>query len=223
MEENIAYMYISTIKLSQSWWNLSIEEKRKILTSLEEAEGEIRKDAISLKRYISLRSDYDIIYWLSSFDTTIIPELRYAILSSFREHGNENYSMLSIYKPSPYVQSKNFDIKAFLSTEPLRYFIAYPMKKSVDWYLLPYNERKQIMDEHIKMAMTHPKNRGIRSYTTYSFGIGDYEFVVIYEAPSLSDWVDVVEALREAKARKWITKEEPILVGENEGLEVLLK
>ncbi|MBW9142061.1 MAG: chlorite dismutase family protein, partial [Candidatus Aramenus sp.] len=79
-----------------------------------------------------------------------------------------------------------------------------------------------IMREHIEIARTHPKNDGIRSYTTYSFGVADYEFVVIYEAPSLTNWIEVVEKLREAKARKWVTKEEPILVGELKGLEHLL-
>ncbi len=108
----------------------------------------------------------------------------------------------------------NFDPLSILKVEPLKYFVAYPMKKSVDWYLLPFDEREKIMMEHINIAKNHPKNNGIRSYTTYSFGIGDYEFVVIYEIPNLSDWVEVVEKLREAKARKWITKEEPLLVGE---------
>jgi chlorite dismutase len=30
----------------------------------------------------------------------------------------------------------------------------------------------------------------------------------------LYEWVEVVERLREAKARKWVAVEEPVLVGE---------
>jgi Uncharacterized conserved protein, COG3253 len=70
------------------------------------------------------------------------------------------------------------------------------------------------MAEHIGMARSHPESGQIRSYTTYSFGLGDQEYVVLYEASSLTAWSHVTEKLREAKARKWIVKEEPILVGE---------
>lgn len=215
------FMYVSSIKLSANWWVEAKEERRKIIGEIEELESKFKSSLISLKRYISLRFDSDIIYWLSSFDTSPIIDFRYNLLSILRNLASESFSMFSIYKPSPYTKG-NFSIESALSLEPLRYFIAYPMKKSVDWYLLPLEEREKIMGEHIRIARTHPKNKGIRSYTTYSFGIGDYEFVVIYEAPSLPEWVEVTEALREAKARKWVTKEEPILVGELKGLDVFL-
>lgn len=224
MSENnkkIAYMYISSIKLSSKWWSLSKEERRKIIDNIESLESNFKNSLISLKRYISLRYDSDVIYWISSFETSRIIDFKYALLSILHDLGEESFSMFSIYKPSPYTKG-NFDIKSVLNLEPLKYFIAYPMKKDVEWYLLPFEEREKIMKEHIEIAKNHPKNKGIRSYTTYSFGIGDFEFVVIYEAPSIEDWVEVVEALREAKARKWVSKEEPILVGELKGLDVFL-
>jgi len=224
MSENnkkIAYMYISSIKLSSKWWSLSKEERRKIIDNIESLESNFKNSLISLKRYVSLRYDNDVIYWISSFETSRIIDFKYTLLSVLRDLGEETFSMFSIYKPSPYTRG-NFDIRSVLNLEPLRYFIAYPMKKDVEWYLLPFEEREKIMKEHIEIAKNHPKNKGIRSYTTYSFGIGDFEFVVIYEAPSIEDWVEVVEALREAKARKWVTKEEPILVGELKGLDVFL-
>ncbi len=221
-ENNVVYMYVSSFKLSQNWWNESKEDRRKIIDNIESIESSFRQNLISLKRYVSLRYDSDIIYWLSSEDTSKIIEFKYSILKILKNFGFESFSMLSVYKPSPYVKG-NFNIKSVLNAEPLRYFIAYPMKKSVDWYLLPFEDREKIMREHIEIAKKHPKNKGIRSYTTYSFGIGDYEFVVIYEAPSIEDWVEVVEALREAKARKWVIKEEPILVGELKGLDVFLE
>ncbi|MEM3794787.1 MAG: chlorite dismutase family protein, partial [Thermoprotei archaeon] len=63
------------------------------------------------------------------------------------------------------------------------------------------------------IARTHPESKGIKSYTTYSYGLGDHEFVVMYEVDSLAAWSHVTAKLREAKARKWIVNEEPILVG----------
>ncbi|WP_162509407.1 chlorite dismutase family protein [Thermogymnomonas acidicola] len=87
------------------------------------------------------------------------------------------------------------------------------MSKTPDWYLIGFEERKEILQEHIRMAVQHPENKDIRSYTTYSFGIGDQEFVVMYETDSLLNWSHVTEKLREARARKWIVKETPIFLG----------
>lgn len=210
---NEVYMMVYSVKFDKDWWRLNHEVRKSILSKSEEVVKEFKKDVISLKSYSSLSQDSNLIYWLSSFNTTSFLEFRSALLSAFEGYALESNLFLSVYKPSPYVRS-NFDPKTVLGREQLRYFVAYPMKKSPEWYLLPFEEREKIMKEHIEMAVNNPKNNGIRSYTTYSFGIGDYEFVVIYEIPDLSNWVDVVEKLREARARKWVIKEEPLIVGE---------
>jgi len=88
------------------------------------------------------------------------------------------------------------------------------MKRDPEWFLMDEENRRKILEEHIRIARTHPEGKDIISYTTYSFGIDDQEYVVIYELDSLVNWSHVVAKLREAKHRKWIIKEEPILVGE---------
>lgn len=218
---NLVYMMVNAFKFSSDWWKLDKVERKKIVSRIDEIEREYEKKVVSIKRYISLRYDSDIIYWISDVNTTPLNEFRYSLLSL--SYINENISFFSVFKESPYTMGENADLISFLKFPSLKYFVAYPMKKSPDWYLLPYEERRDIMAEHIKIAKTHPDNNGIRSYTTYSFGIGDYEFVVIYEIPELYKWVNVVEKLREARARKWITSEEPILVGEQGSLDIFVK
>lgn len=216
-------MIVSMFKLSSDWWKLNNEERKLIISRISEVEKEYEGKLISFKRYISLRHDGDILYWISDSTTTPLNEFRYSILSASKSYLIEQLSLFSIFKSSPYMGEKGKDLSLFLKTQPLKYFVAYPMKKSPEWYLLPFEERRDIMTEHIKMAQTHPDNNGIRSYTTYSFGIGDYEFVVIYEIPDLYKWANVVEKLREAKARKWIILENPILVGELGDLDIFAK
>ncbi len=218
---NEVFMLVLSIGLDRSWWSIPVIERKNSISKVEEVEKKFSNDFVSLKRFASITQGSQVIYWVSSTDTSKIVDFRDAVMSSFEGYAYEHVSLFSVFKPSPYMKGGG-EIEKALRLPPLRYFIAYPMKKSVDWYLLPFEEREKVMREHIEIARTHPKNNGIRSYTTYSFGIADYEFVVIYEAPSLIDWVDVVEKLREAKARKWVTKEEPILVGELKGLEHLL-
>jgi len=220
---NYVYMTVRMFKFSEEWWKLQKEDRKRFLNRVSEVEKEYEGKLVSLKRFLSLRHDGDIIYWASDFNTTPLNEFRYAIESVTDSYLIEKLLLFSIFKSSPYMEGGNKDLSAFLRTPPLKYFVAYPMKKSPEWYLLPFNDRRDVMAEHIKMAKTHPDNEGIRSYTTYSFGIGDYEFVVIYEIPDLYKWTNVVEKLREARARKWITLEEPILVGEQGDLDIFAK
>jgi chlorite dismutase len=215
---NEAFMYVMSIKFDTSWWSKSKDERASLISSLEETENKIRSNLISLKRFVSVRGNSDLLYWFSSADTDSLLNSRYSVLASLRGAASEGYSMISVFRPSPYEMGGGTDVSKILNLPQLQYFVAYPMKKSPEWYLLPFEERRKIMGEHINMAKSHPKNQGIRSYTTYSFGVQDDEFVVLYEIPSLSDWTHVVEKLREALARKWIVNEAPILVGETKDI-----
>lgn len=201
------YMFIDAVKFTETWWSIGSGEKKKLLGIVNEYISD--KRPLLFRKYISLRYDSDMLFWIAVEDPEDIAKFRVYINSFLYPYLKEIFSMLSIYEPSPYVNS---DIKQF-TYPPKKYFIAYPMKKEVEWYLLPFEERKRIMAEHIGMARSHPEAKDILSYTTYSFGLGDQEYVVIYETDSLLQWSHVTEKLREAQTRRWIVKEEPILVG----------
>jgi chlorite dismutase len=166
---------------------------------------------IHLKIFVSLRFDSDLILWLSTRDSGAIPEAKRLLLATGKIERFEHH-FLSFYEDSPYTKGGE-SLDQILQKRALKYIVAYPMTKANDWYLLPYDVRKRIMAEHIGMAVSHKENKGIRSYTTYSFGISDQEFVVIYEMDNLSAWSHVTAKLREAEARKWIELETPVLVG----------
>jgi chlorite dismutase len=182
------------------------------LTSVAKTVTQVKEDLIMLRAYASLSPEAHLVVWTSALDTRSLVELRDRIR---REYSSmvESLVWLSVYKASPYVNS-TIDVLGNLKQEPLRYLVAYPMKKDPEWYLMPFEERRSIMAEHIGIARSHRYSKNVRSYTTYAFGIASYEFLVVYEVQSLYEWVEVVERLREAKARKWVAVEEPVLVGE---------
>ncbi|WP_236749016.1 chlorite dismutase family protein [Acidianus manzaensis] len=220
---NSIYMLVFSLRFNRDWWRLQSLDRKDISSKMKEIEDKFSNQFISLKKYASLSKDSHLIYWISSDNTLKLIDFRFSIISNLRGYAEENDIFLSVFRPSPYMKkNSNIDYKSILNLPPLKYFVAYPMKKDPEWYLLPFEDRENIMKEHISMAINNPDNNGIRSYTTYSFGIGDYEFVVIYEIPDLRNWVNVVEKLREAKARKWITKEEPLLVGEVRDFDFLI-
>ncbi len=171
-----------------------------------------RKELIHLRTYRSIRHDCDLLLWLSSFDPEKLVSFKENLKRALRGLGREVYSMLSLYEHSPYLKAGE-ELSNSLNFPPLKYFVCYPMNKDPEWYLVDPKERKTIMGEHIGMATSNPENKDIRSYTTYSYGISDQEFVVMYETDSLADWSHVTQKLREARQRKWVTKEYPIFVG----------
>ena len=207
MEEktNELYMLIFSVKVFR-------HNELKDIISMEKERIVNESKLIHLNLYESLRGDCDIIGWASADDPSSILSLLKNLKKLISGKGEIVHSFHSIYQRSPYLKN-SLKIEEQITNSRKKYIIAYPMSKSNDWYVLPYEERKRIMDEHIRTAMTDPNNKDILSYTTYSFGIGDQEFVVIYETDSLYSWMKVTEKLREVEARKWIIKETPILTG----------
>ncbi len=92
-------------------------------------------------------------------------------------------------------------------TERLPYFIVYPFTKTIDWHLLEYDARRQLMGGHIRVGLQYPK---IRQCLLYSYGVDDDEFVVSYEAESLEHFQDLVIELRKTEARRYTLRDTPI-------------
>ncbi len=195
-------MYVFGIKLTPAWWKLASISRRSRLLTLQNKIKQIEKaDGTILRTYSSLRYDVDLILWLSSKKEETILKFKLFVEELFGDCASVEYGFMSICKKGPSESVK------------YKFFVAYPMKKSNDWYLLPMEKRNKIMSEHIAMARLSTNNNGIISYTTKSFGISDDEFLVLYEVESISHWMHVVEELRQSESRKWITNEKPVLVG----------
>ncbi|VFJ13892.1 chlorite dismutase family protein [Candidatus Nitrosocosmicus franklandus] len=95
-----------------------------------------------------------------------------------------------------------------MDQDPLQYVVVYPFIKSREWYLLPFEERKEMMEEHIKVGRKYPE---IVLNTTYSFGIDDQDFMLAFETNSLSRFQDLIMELRETKVSRYIIKDTPMI------------
>lgn len=100
---------------------------------------------------------------------------------------------------------------AFLQGKaPRRYLSVYPFIKTPDWYLLPYEERRQMMIEHGRMGHEYPS---VLTNTVNSFGIADQEFIVALEDDDPAVLVKMVQRLRAAEVRKYTSVDTPIYLG----------
>jgi hydrogen peroxide-dependent heme synthase len=86
----------------------------------------------------------------------------------------------------------------------------YPFVRSYEWYLLPDEERRGMLAEHGKMARDYPD---VRANTVASFALGDYEWILAFEADELHRIVDLMRHLRGSTARRHVREEVPFYTG----------
>jgi len=94
-----------------------------------------------------------------------------------------------------------------ITLEDKKYLFVYPFVKTRAWYALPLDERKRMMNEHIRIGITYPS---VKLNTTYSFGLDDQEFVVAFESDSVNDFLDLVQELRETEASRYTLRDTPM-------------
>jgi chlorite dismutase len=111
-------------------------------------------------------------------------------------------------------------VPAFLAGEPERgYVCVYPFVRSYEWYLLPDDERRRMLAEHGQMARGYPD---VRANTVASFGLGDYEWILAFEADELHRIVDLMRHLRGSTARRHVREELPFFTGRRRPLRDLV-
>ena len=194
-------------------WHLLQEEKRQqgkqeLLAIFEEyTQGPLMR---SFGLY-GLRSDCDFLLWQASY---VIEDLQ-GISSKIRRsvmgpYLRETHAFLSMTKRSVYV-GKNarcaHDPRLVITPEDKKYLFIYPFVKTRAWYALPMEDRKRMMNEHIRVGLTFPS---VSLNTTYSFGLDDQEFVVAFETNVISDFLDLVQQLRETEASMYTLRDTPM-------------
>ncbi|MGN6708469.1 MAG: chlorite dismutase family protein [Candidatus Nitrosocosmicus sp.] len=157
---------------------------------------------------IGLRHDSEFMVWAISSSLENLQVFTTKIYSTILgKYVEPTETYLSLTRKSIYSNQVKLGFEDE-DSEPLKYLVVYPFIKSREWYLLPYEERKQMMDEHIKVGRRYP---GIRLNTTYSFGIGDQDFMLAFETDDLSKFQNLIMDLRETQVSRYVLKDTPMI------------
>jgi peroxiredoxin len=165
-----------------------------------------------------LRADADILIWWHSSSSDALQEA-YGRLrrTQFGRNLAPVWSQMALHRPAEFNKSH---IPAFLAGEPARnYLCVYPFVRSYEWYLLPDAERREMLAEHGKMARGYPD---VRANTVASFALGDYEWMLAFEADELHRIVDLMRDLRGSTARRHVREEIPFYTGRRRSLAELI-
>jgi peroxiredoxin len=155
------------------------------------------------------RPDADLMMWwvAKSPDDiqTLLVELRRTALGRRLE---QTWAFTGVHRPAEFNPQH---VPAFLKDEtPRRYLCVYPFVRTADWYLMPPQNRAELLRVHGEIGREFPD---VLPNTTSAFGLGDWEWILAFEADELHRIVDCIRKLREAEARRYTKEEVPFVVG----------
>ena len=165
-----------------------------------------------------LRADADLMIWWHAPAADDLQEAYHRFRRTTLGRRLEPiWSQAALHRPAEFNKSH---VPAFLAQEePRSYVCVYPFVRSYEWYLLPEQERRAMLAEHGMMAREYPD---VRANTVASFALGDYEWMLAFEADELHRIVDLMRHLRASAARRHVREEVPFYTGRRKPVEEIV-
>jgi len=207
-EENQYFFNFSFFKIDPKWrWMADLAKEE----SARELENVMENLPVRIRTYstLGLRDDADFLIWFMSESLEDIQDAISKIyLTVVGKYIIPSKVYLSSTRQSMYAK-KNRTHSFVGGLEAKKYTVVYPFIKTREWYLLPLEQRKQMMDEHIKVSEKYPQ---VELNTTYSFGIHDQDFMLAFESDDLNVFQDLIMDLRGTKVSGFVQVDTPMIV-----------
>lgn len=220
------YVRFAFYKIDPAWRRLDAEQqaahKRELVDVIRSFNRRMLLRPYSL---MGTRADAELLLWQIAESPLPFRELATAIVSTqMGGYLTMVYSYLSQTKRSIYEIRGAADPTAdeerlIIDPSEAKYLFVYPFIKTRNWYQMSQQARQGVMDEHIDVGRKFPS---IRLNTTYSFGLDDYEFIVAFETDEPSDFLDLVQELRETESSRYTLQDTPLFTCINMRLEECL-
>jgi len=194
------------------WRTLSDDEKERGKREFIDAVEEFRRDLlIHTYSLVGLRINAELMMWRIGYELEPIQDMTARLnRTGLGKYLEATQSFLSMTKRSMYIDQDNpehVEDRLHIVPGKSKYLFVYPFVKTREWYSRPPEQRQEMMDEHIRIGS---KYRSVKLHTTYSFGLDDQEFVVAFETDEPSDFLDLVQELRETKASSFTLRDTPM-------------
>lgn len=192
------------------------EAENEFLGTIEAAKSVTLRAAYST---VGFRADVDMILWTVSQDIDALQQLAADLnRTTLGRHLEMRYAYLGLSSASQYDSTHG---PAFVKgIPPKRYLSVYPFVKTPEWYILPFEKRRELMLVHGELGRDYPS---ILTNTVSAFGIADHEFVVALEDDDVEELVKMVQQLREAEVRIYTKVDTPIFLGRMKDPEEVLR
>ena len=218
-EETRQFFNFSFFKVDPKWrWMADLAKEE----SAREVENILRNSGIKFRSYsaLGLRDDAEFLLWFASDSVEEIQDVMSKIyLTVFGKYIFPTHVYLSNTRPSLYAKSSGGH-GWVAGEEQKKYVVVYPFIKTREWYLLPLEKRKDMMNEHIEIGKKYPE---VILNTTYSFGIHDQDFMLAFETDRLDKFQDLIMDLRETRVSAYIKVDTPMIVSIKKEIVSLIK
>ncbi len=155
------------------------------------------------------RADADYLFWWIAESPDDLQDLYSGFLRTrLGQASDPVWSAMGVHRPSEFNKAH---VPSFVAgDEPRSYACFYPYARSTEWYLLGRRERSEMLAEHGAMGREFTD---VLANTVAAFALGDYEFILAFEADQPHRLVDLMRYLRGAQARRHTRIETPFFTG----------
>lgn len=157
----------------------------------------------------SFSAGSDIMFWLIASNADDIQDLQVAFRRTQLGRALEQtHAFLGLVRPAEFAPDHQ---PAFVQGRPARKYVSvYPFVRTPQWYLLDPEERATHLRSHGVLGREFPD---VEPNTTSAFGLGDYEWILAFEADSLDRLVELIRRLRGNESRLYVKEETPFVTG----------
>jgi hydrogen peroxide-dependent heme synthase len=161
----------------------------------------------------------DVMFWFTSSSVDriqdLLVELRRTELGRMLEPVD---TFLGVVQPAEFAKDHQ---PAFVKgAEPKKYMTVYPFVRTPEWYLLEPKERGSLLREHGEAGREFPD---VLANTTSAFGLGDFEWILCFEADGPERIVELIRRLRATEARRYTKVEIPFYTGIRKELSAVIE
>ena len=154
-------------------------------------------------------ADADLMFWWVSRS---VDDLQQLTIEFRRTHLGSSctpvHAFLGVVLPAEFAKDH---LPSFVKgLPPKKYACVYPFVRTPEWYLLDPSERGQLLREHGEGGREFPE---VQANTISAFGLGDYEWILAFEADTPDRIVQLIRRLRATGARRYTKLETPFITG----------
>jgi peroxiredoxin len=209
LNDTIRYTMWSVFRLRDA---LGDGDRDPVAAEVEELVAKLEADDVVVRGLYDvsgLRADADLMVWWHAEEVEKLQDAYQRLRrTALGRRLDPVWSQVALHRPAEFNKSH---VPAFLAGEEARaYVCVYPFVRSYEWYLLEDAERRRMLAEHGQLAREY---KDVRANTVASFALGDYEWILAFEADELHRIVDLMRHLRASEARRHVREEVPFFTG----------
>ena len=220
-EHRTAYTMYAVFKSRRDDAGLAEAGRSVVAAEVDDLLAELAGKGVATRGVYSVsgfRHDADYLIWWIAPNSEDLQDAYLRFLRTRLGRASDRvWSVIGVHRDAEFNKAH---IPAFLAgMDAKTYVCVYPYNRTNEWYLLDPAERGEMLREHGVMGREYPD---VLANTVAAFALGDYEFLLAFEADELHRIVDLMRHLRGARARAHTRLETPFFTGPRRAISELV-